>query len=296
MITADTLRSCITISVEILVMWFVIYWFLRLLKGTLVPMLVYTGTIILGSSYVLASCFNLMALKWIIQQFCQLLPLIVVILLKDELRHIIGMMKNHFNTLFVPPRASSTYDETTIAALSAEITRLSLSYTGALIAIEQNMNLERYYQENGKIINAELIPGNRLLETIFYKGSPLHDGGVIIRKGRVVATSCPFPLTENTTLQRTNGMRHQAAFGMSERTDAIILVVSEETGNMHFIKNSVVIHIESQEQLLTILKKHLLSGERKKPFWMEWFKRLLTRAKALRRLVQLRKQEKEHTK
>ncbi|CDN32447.1 Diadenylate cyclase spyDAC [Mucinivorans hirudinis] len=127
---------------------------------------------------------------------------------------------------------------------------MSTTRTGALIAIERKSNLD-VYAETGDIIDAEL--SNRLIQNIFFKNSPLHDGAMIMRDGRIWAARCILPTSENPNIPPSLGLRHRAAFGLSENTDALLIVVSEETGGISVIDSGKRRTVGSYEELLMTL-------------------------------------------
>ena len=251
----DILKICLLGSIQILLFWVVIYWILRLFKGTTIPIIIYCGIVVLGAAYFLSGLVGLGAIQWIFDHALRLLPLIVVVLYHDELRKVLGNVLGFVNKRLVPTRRAVQYEETAISTISADAVRMSLAHFGALIAIEQQMSLERF-THSGKILHSRILPG--ILEGIFLKGAPLHDGGVIIRRGVIEAVSCVFPLSSSHEIQSTYGMRHQAAFGISEVTDAVVIVVSEEDGSIMVIQSGEKTDIESQEHLQQHLKKLLL--------------------------------------
>jgi diadenylate cyclase len=119
--------------------------------------------------------------------------------------------------------------EETVTPIVTAVGRLSKSKIGALIAIERSGEMEAW-SESGVVLDAAVSA--ELLETIFWPGSPLHDLGLIIRQSRIVAAGCQFPLVESSSVERSLGSRHRAAIGLSEEADAIVIVVSEETGTI----------------------------------------------------------------
>ena len=284
----DILKIVLSGSVQILLFWVVIYWILRMFKGTTIPIIIYSGIVVLGAAYFLSGLIGLGAIQWIFDHALRLLPLIVVVLYHDELRKVLGNVLGFVNKRILPTRSAVQYDEPTIATISAEAVRMSLSRFGALIAIEQQMSLERF-MHTGKILHSRILPG--ILEGIFLKGAPLHDGGVIIRRGLVEAVTCVFPLSTSHEIQSSYGMRHQAAFGISEVTDAVVIVVSEEDGSIMVIKNGEKVDIESQEQLQQYLKKLLLKESQQEQSLWHNLKFFEGKTKALGKLV-LRKAQK----
>ncbi len=278
----DIIRIALSGSIQILLFWVVIYWILRLFKGTTIPIIIYCGIVILGAAYFLSGFVGLGAIQWIFDHVLRLLPLIVVILYHDELRKVLGNVMGFVNKRLLPTRSSVQYDEPTISTISAEAVRMSNVRFGALIAIEQQMSLERFTQ-SGKTLHARILPG--ILEGIFLKGAPLHDGGVIIRRKMIEAVTCVFPLSTSHEIQSNYGLRHQAAYGISEVTDAVVIVVSEEDGSIMVIKNGEKTDIESQEHLQQLLKKLLLKESQEEQTLWHKFKFYEGKTKAIGKLV-----------
>jgi DNA integrity scanning protein DisA with diadenylate cyclase activity len=124
--------------------------------------------------------------------------------------------------------------------------------TGALIVIARKSNLARY-SDSGEIIDGKISSG--LIESIFFKGNPLHDGAMLIQNGRVMAVRCPLPVTDKPGLPARYGMRHRAAIGVTEYSDCYVIVVSEETGRISFIDAGVISEDININELRTILQK-----------------------------------------
>ena len=283
-----TILFLIKMAVQVGALATLLYWVMRLLKGTIVPTILYVMLTLLTCLYALAKGFKLEALQFLLEKLFEYLPIFIVVLMASEIRKLLGMFSKLITDKFVPRKKSSWYDDMTISALCAEVVKMSLSKTGALIAIEQKMSLDSYIK-NAKEIRASLEPGNSLLESIFFKGAPLHDGGVIIRKGQVAAASCVFPLSERAEIQRTCGMRHQAAHGMAENTDAVVIVVSEETGKIEVLKGSDQTLVETQDELQTLLRSYMGSTEQRDAFWLNDIQFFWQKTRALFRLVRKKK-------
>ena len=128
--------------------------------------------------------------------------------------------------------------------------RMSEDKTGALIVIEQNNPLTEIIGTGDKV---DAAIHRRLLMNLFFKNSPLHDGAVVISSGRIAAARCTLPITEKTNIPASFGMRHKAAIGISEETDADVVVVSEETGNISFVKAGQVTRIKNINELKLLL-------------------------------------------
>lgn len=150
----------------------------------------------------------------------------------DELQKLVSEAQNLAAVYYLQTYMAPYTDQ--YINLSLAVQHLSEKKQGALIALERNDNLE-HYVHNGTFIGAEI--SHVLLETVFYPGNPLHDGGVIIKEDQIYSAGNIFPLTELTFQNRNHGTRHRAAIGLTEKTDAFVLVVSEETGRISFALN-----------------------------------------------------------
>jgi diadenylate cyclase len=139
--------------------------------------------------------------------------------------------------------------------------RLSKRKNGFLIAIEREMKLDLYI-ESGIIIDGKV--SSALLQSIFMPVTPLHDGGVVIRGERVAASSCLFPLSDNPSVGKTVGTRHRAALGLSEHTDALVVLVSEETGEISIAFEGHFIAVNNEEQFMKLVKQMLVPAGKNK--------------------------------
>ncbi|NIM20653.1 MAG: TIGR00159 family protein [Candidatus Latescibacteria bacterium] len=206
---------------DILVVSYLLYRLFILMKGTRAVHM-FIGLIILFVLSVAAQWINLIALNWIISSLKTVWVIAFVIIFQPELRRALASIGQHS---FL--RRYFRVEETgIIPEIIKACTHLTEKGLGALIVLEKDMGLKNYV-ETGTKIDAKV--GAELLETIFTPPSPLHDGAVIIQNDRVVAAGCILPLTQDQRLSATLGTRHRAALGLSEETDAIIIVVSEET-------------------------------------------------------------------
>ncbi|MBQ7178734.1 MAG: diadenylate cyclase CdaA [Victivallales bacterium] len=244
---SDILYAEGAMILQIAILYFGIYWTIRLLKGAPGLWQLVVVAFVLGTLQFLADLFRLQELEWLLGALFKSLPIIIVILFSAEIRRVFDKFTRHLrNTFFTRHSGDTKYAEEVIDDLSTAVESLAASKTGALIAMEQVMDLEPFCR-SGKRVDSE-IGNNGLLETIFYKGSPLHDGGVIIRKGRIEAAACIFPVSHDK-LQASFGLRHRAALGLSNQTDALVLVVSEESGSVHIALNGQFSTIVSSSQL-----------------------------------------------
>jgi diadenylate cyclase len=217
-----------TLLTEWLLIGFVIYWIFRFLRGTRgARLLKGIGIVLIGSYLVVYFAGNYMGLgriSFLYQEFAKVAAFAVAIVFQPELRR--AIMRLGETRLF---RGSSSQLSKEIAQIVQSSVYLSKRKIGALIAIERSVGLGGI-AETGTRVDAQLT--SPLLNTIFYPNSPLHDLGVIISQGRIAYAGVEFPMAEEGTLERELGSRHRAAVGLSSETDAVIVVVSEQTGDI----------------------------------------------------------------
>lgn len=218
------LRFTVVDIIDVALVAFLFYRVLILMKGTRSAQIV-LGLFLLFAISFLAFWFRLEGLKWLITNIATVGILVLVIVFQPELRNALAQIgHNKLFRLFFRYEKSKTLDEIVRAAA-----RLSELRYGGLIVIEREIGLKNFI-ETGKSLSAEV--SSDLLVTIFTPYTPLHDGAAIVQGDYVVAVSCTLPLTQNPTYARMFGMRHKAAIGVTEESDAIAIAVSEETGNI----------------------------------------------------------------
>lgn len=212
---------------EIVLLWVFYYHLLKLLRGTrgaqVLSGLALAFVAVLSLSYFL----QLHTLNWIFRTFSVNFVLAFVIIFQQEIRRALAELGRP--GVLGSGSSRRDKDDKIIAPLVKAVTNLGRQKIGALIAIERDIGL-RTIEQTGVQINSEVTP--ELIGSLFFPRSPLHDGGVIIRDDRVQAAGCVFPLSQREELHRSLGTRHRAAIGITEETDALVLVVSEETGNI----------------------------------------------------------------
>lgn len=211
---------------DIIVVAFIIYRLLMLVKGTRAWQIMW-GLGVLFLLGFLSNLLHLRAMYWMLSTFLPLTPIALVILFFPELRHALEEV-GRFKFL---ARGFATLGSEDISALVDHLTRvaseLSKSNVGALMVIEREVGLDTIIASGHRM---DAAVSSELLRTIFHPGSPLHDGAVVIRGNRIVAASCTLPLSDSPRLGTMIHTRHKAALGVSEESDAVVLVVSEETG------------------------------------------------------------------
>jgi len=171
----------------------------------------------------------------IMDKFIDIGLFILVILFQDQIRQFLSQIGSHKGLRFLNKLFKRADDEGKAIAWLQPIVMscmsLSKSKTGALIVIEQSMPLTDY-ERTGDMINADI--NSRLIENIFFKNSPLHDGAMIVANGKIVSAGCILPVSHDTSIPRYLGLRHRSAKGIAQATDAIAIIVSEETGNISY--------------------------------------------------------------
>ncbi len=240
-----------------------LYQVYKLLKGS-VAIKIFIGFLSLYLIYLLVRALRMELLSAILGQFMGVGVIAALIIFAPEIRKfllIVGRTSifsddNIFKDIlfFWRKKENSAFNISPIIDASKI---LAGSNTGALMVISSNTEL-KFYAESGDIMDAEL--SKRLLISIFNKYSPLHDGAVIIHKGRIKAARCILPVTEREVPAQF-GLRHRAGIGMSEATDSLILVVSEETGQISMMKNGKVLHNLSFQEIREIINDYLNSED-----------------------------------
>ena len=231
--------------IEVAVFAVLIYIVLRFLRATRGSVII-RGLALLMTTFIIAfvvliQIFKLDRLSWLVEQAAPSVVLGMVVVFHPEIRRAIVHLGDApiFGRFF-------RRDTKIVPRLLRAVARLSKERIGALIAIERDASLSEL-TENGITIDAEL--NSYLIESIFFPKSALHDGGVVVRDDRIVAASCLFPLSQNPDIDKRLGTRHRAAIGLSEETDALVVVVSEETGKISIASGGKLGFDLSLEQL-----------------------------------------------
>ena len=213
---------------DILIVAFLVYELLRFLRGTHAVQIA-LGGVVLVLLYWASILFNLQTVNWLLRTFLPFLVFGIIVVFQAEIRKGLAHLgRAPFLGGAARRRQEEVVDEIVLAA-----TRLASEHTGAIVALEREMGL-RSYIETGIALDA--VVTYDLLVSIFHPATPLHDGAVVIQGNRVAAAACFLPLTVHPELSRTLGSRHRAAIGLSEDTDAVAIVVSEETGTISLVE------------------------------------------------------------
>ena len=234
---------------DIIIVAFIIYRVITLIKGT-GAFQVLIGLIIVFAIFLFAVIFKLYATEYIFGNFLSSIIIVIIVLFRNEIRRaLIEVGKNPFAIAQNKLERVSLVEET-----SKAVFELASKKIGAIIVFERNVFLGDYLKIGVKL---DSIVSKELLISIFTPPSPLHDGAVIIQKGRVAAASCYLPLSTEDNISKKLGTRHRAAIGLSELTDAFSVVVSEETGKVSIIRSKKISGIDTIEDLRNGLLKHL---------------------------------------
>lgn len=234
---------------EIAILSIGIYYTFNFVRGTRGAPVVYGFVMLLLSLTVLAFLLRLEVLSELLRSFVPFAAVAVMIIFQPELRRILAELGTH------PLFATSHEQRENIEVIIQTVERLSEVRIGALIAIEQSINLQEA-TESGLPVDCEATP--EMLEAIFFPNNAIHDGGVIIKGDRIASAACIFPLTQRQDLNPSLGTRHRAAIGLTEETDAVVVVVSEETGSISYVYKGILVRGVSAEQLRAFLTSILV--------------------------------------
>ncbi len=213
---------------EVLILWFFIYHIILFFEGTR-SLQVVRGIIIILLVFLISQKFNFIVIGWLLKKLFGISVIAILIIFHPEIRHGLAQLgkRNIFRNMLKDEDPYSF-----VKPIIETCENLAMNKLGGLIAIEKNDSLAAYVQ-SGEIIDARVSAD--LMQAIFTPNNPLHDGGLIIQHGRIAAAGCIFPLAINQELNRTFGTRHRAALSLSEETDAILIVVSEERRDISII-------------------------------------------------------------
>lgn len=243
--------------IEISILWFIIYRLLLFIKGTRAVQ-VLRGIIIIVIIFFITQQMRFDVINWIFTKLFALSVIAFLIVFQPEMRS--GLARIGREKVF----GNIITEERTIEEIAKSASVLARKKVGAIIAIQREVSLEPYI-ESGVEIDSNLT--SELLNTIFMPNTPLHDGGIIVHGDRLVAAGCLFPLTQNPDINKLLGTRHRAALGLSEETDAICIVVSEETGSVSIANAGKLTRDLDRERLVNHLRGFLYRPKKeKKPY------------------------------
>ena len=232
--------------VEVLVIAVLVYYILVWVKNTRAWSLL-KGVVVILLFFVFAAIFNMTTILWIAENTLNIGLIALVIIFQPELRKALENLgtKNIFGRLFNVGRENNEkFSDKTIDELVKASFAMGKVKTGALIVIEDSVMLDEYVRTG---IDVDALVTSQLLINIFEKNTPLHDGAIIVRGDRVVAATCYLPLSDNLSLSKDLGTRHRAAVGISEVSDSLTIIVSEETGRVSIATKGHIFHDVDQD-------------------------------------------------
>ena len=243
--------------VDILVVAYIIYRVMKLLKDTSAARLA-KGILVLVLIMLFASFLHLTMISWLLRNALSVGVFAVVVIFQPELRRLLEQIgKGNLSRMLIPDTDPNVVESMIVATVSA-CADMSKTKTGALIVFERKERLGEIIATGTRV---DAAPSAELIKNIFFKNSPLHDGAMIVRAGRVCAAGCVLPLSGNQGLSRDLGTRHRAAVGMSETADSVLVVVSEETGAISVAIGGMLKRHLSPEILQKMLESELLGDE-----------------------------------
>ncbi|HSM49614.1 MAG TPA: diadenylate cyclase CdaA [Draconibacterium sp.] len=248
---------------DIFLVALLLYQLYRLLKGT-VAFNIIIGLFSLYLFWLVVRLLNMELIGTIMGQFIGVGVLALIIVFHPEIRKFLVFVGTHYNVnrVFALDKLLGTSKKRTINQEQIDIMvdaciSMSKSHTGALIVITNTLELNDQVN-SGERLNSKI--SSSLIRTIFFKNSPLHDGAVIIRGNRIAAAGCILPLTQKE-IDKSMGLRHRAAIGITENSDAVCIIVSEEKGTISFAKEGEIIRRLTKEKLITLLEENIQSVE-----------------------------------
>lgn len=249
---------------DIIIVWYIFYQILMLIRGTK-AMQILVGLLLFAVLYFLSQpeVLDLATLNWTLDKFISSLVLILVIIFQEDIRR--GLSQFGKSGTLTATSNPMTLDASPIEEIVKAASILSERRIGALIAIEMEAALDQYMVVGVKI-DAQIT--KELLVALFipYKANPTHDGAVIIKNKRIEKAACFLPLSSNDTIDKALGTRHRAAIGLSESTDAVVVVVSEETGAISIAHNETLMRRLTPEQLRDELHKFFITDNQESTY------------------------------
>lgn len=247
----------ITDIIDIAILAFLIYQLIKFVRKTNATA-VMKGIVILVLALFFSGILQLNVMNYLLSRAFEMGLFILVILFQPEIRRMLEQVGSSKLSDFFGRQAGQRNIETAITQTVLACTDMSISRTGALIVFERGINLDNYIK-TGTIVDA--APAAELIKNMFFNKAPLHDGAVIIRDGRIAGAACMLPLSGNNNISRALGMRHRAGIGMSERSDAVVVIVSEETGDISVALEGIIKRGLTPESLEKVLRNELMPAE-----------------------------------
>ena len=250
----------ITDVIDIVLVAALLYYIYKLVKGT-VAINIFIGIVIVWALWKLTELLQMKMISSVVGGFMNIGLIALIIVFQQEIRKFLLMIgstnfasKRNFIRHFKFLKQEAMPTDVDVEAIVGACERMSVTKTGALIVMERTNSLD-FIKSTGDSMNIQVT--QPILESIFFKNSPLHDGAIIIQDNYITATRVILPVSNDRSIPLRFGLRHRAAVGISEKTDALCLVVSEETGSITYIKNGDFIPFKNSDQLSGLIKKDL---------------------------------------
>ncbi len=239
--------------IDVILVALLVYYIYKLIRGT-AAISIFSGIIIIYVAWIIVNALNMSLLSAILGQILGVGVIAIIVLFQQEIRRFLLHLGNRYinggesrkiiGLIF--GRRQEEIPLETLDEITQACRKMSETKTGALIVLAHTSSIDQIV-ETGDVVDANI--NRRLIENIFFKNAPLHDGAMVIANNRIVAARCTLPISENPNIPAQYGMRHRAATGLTEQTDATVIVVSEETGNISFVKDGQIKRMSSITEL-----------------------------------------------
>ena len=256
-------------ALDVVLVYVLIYRLLLMVRGTRAERML-LGLGIVAFVYVISSILRLDTLNWILGNFLGSVILVIVVLFQDDFRRALTKVG------LIPGLGGehSKSQENSISEIVQASVKLSSRKVGGLIVIARDVGLEEYTEH---AVRVDALLSHQLLMSIFNPAAPLHDGAVVVKGNRALAAGAVLPLTFKSDIDSELGTRHRAAIGLSERTDAIIVVISEETGSISIVREGKITRDLSEQGLTSALHRLLSPQRERRSFWSALFSKNTSR-------------------
>lgn len=252
----------ITDIIDIILVAVLLYYIYKLVRGS-VAINIFIGIVIVWALWKLTELLDMKMISSMVGGFMNIGLIALIIVFQQELRKFLLMIgstnfatKRNFIKHFKFLKQEAMTTDTNVEAIVNACDKMGKSKTGALLILERTNSLD-FVKSTGDKMNIEIT--QPILESIFYKNSPLHDGAAVVENNTIVATRVILPVSQERTIPLRFGLRHRAAVGITEKTDSLALVVSEETGTISYIKNGEFVLYKDLDELTSLIKEDLIS-------------------------------------
>lgn len=262
--TIESLSEIARKLLDVLLVWALFYFILKGLRKNMKMVMLFKGIVVIALTKLLSSWLDLVTIGYFIDYVIEWAPLALIVIFQPEIRDGLEQL-GRANFFRRKKNLSLSELEKTVHEIAISVDYIRKMRMGALIVIERDNSLDNYVQKAQKVY-ADV--SGALLSSIFFKNNPLHDGGVIIQGDKIVCAGAVFPTSDSMAISKRLGTRHRAALGISEKTDCVALIVSEETGRMSIAMNGeLVYNLSLDEVKLRLLEalapsSQLINGDR----------------------------------